>query len=438
MRITVIGLNHKTAPVDVREKLAFNNDEAAQALEQLKKNFPYAGFVLLSTCNRTELYTAAEDHSCPTPDELAQFLSDFASVTLTEFKSNLYVHHDDEAVKHLLNVAASLDSLVIGESQILAQVKDSYTLATEVKCANKVLNRLFHCAFATSKEVYSLTSIAQRRVSVAGVAIELASQLFEDISQANVAVIGAGEMGELLIRHLLDNGCRNITVFNRTLKRAENIAGAYHISCDNWSNLKSALQNVDIVVAAALTEEYLFDKSFLADRSRTTLLIIDIAVPRNFDPAVNELADVYLYSVDDLEQVIKKNIEIRQEDISRADEIIVDNVESFMDWFGVMDIGPLIGQLRQKYHQISQKEFERFIAGESNIPPIQKQKMEVVVNRIVNKLLHRLINGSYNIAKNYGPHEASHLIESIIQSKDRSDQTNNITTKKSISEKNNS
>ena len=418
MKITVVGLNHKTAPVDIREKLAFNIEQSAQALGRLKSNFPTAEFVLLSTCNRTELYCASYNSqaSC---DELTQFLSDFCAVPLADFKEYLYIHHDKGAVEHLLNVASSLDSLVIGESQIIAQVKESFYQATSLKATGKTLNRLFHCAFASSKEVYSITSIAQRRVSVAGVAIELAKQLLEHISSAQVAVVGAGEMAELLIRHLTDLGCHDITIFNRTLSRAENLAKRFNVAAKDFSNLNAAMRQVDIIVTAAGAEDYLFDKTFIEGRRTGPLLIIDIAVPRNFHPDVGKLEDVYLYSIDDLAQVVQENMQARREDVGQAREIIADNVESYMDWLSVCDVGPLIGALRKKFQQISKTELDRFLAGEKNMATTQRQKTEAAVNRIVNKLIHQFINNLHTIAKTEGPDEAKHIIESIINYRDQ-------------------
>ena len=420
MNITVVGLNHKTAAVDLREKLAFNAEQAEKMLVGLKERFAPGEFALLSTCNRTELYHAAGEVAT-SPEDLTEFIAQFCDVPLAEFRDSLYIHHDAAAAEHLLNVSASLDSLVIGEAQIIAQVKESYRLASAAKSSGKVLNRLFHCAFATSKEVYSSTSIAQRRVSVAGVAIELAQQLLEDIASAHVAVIGAGEMAELLVRHLTDLNCPNITVFNRTLGRAQKMARDFGINSANWTELNAAMQNVDIIVAAAATDDHLFDKSFIPRKRKGPLLIVDIAVPRNFHPETGELEDVYLYSVDDLAQVVQENLQARQEDVGQAREIIADNVASFMDWFGTMDIGPLIGALRQEFRQVSRSELDRFLAGENNMPTIQRQKTEAAVSRIVNKLVHRFINSLHDIAKTYGPEEATRLIQSIVQHQDRDD-----------------
>ena len=418
MNITVVGLNHKTAAVDLREKLAFNAEQAEKMLVGLKERFAPGEFALLSTCNRTELYHAAGEVAT-SPEDLTEFIAQFCDVPLAEFRDSLYIHHDAAAAEHLLNVSASLDSLVIGEAQIIAQVKESYRLASAAKSSGKVLNRLFHCAFATSKEVYSSTSIAQRRVSVAGVAIELAQQLLENIASARTAIIGAGEMAGLLVRHLLDLNCQNITVFNRTLSRAQEMGRNFSINSGSWTDLKAFVQNVDIIVAAAASDDYLFDKSFVSAKRTGPLLIIDIAVPRNFHPDAAKLEDVYLYSVDDLAQVVQENLQARQEDIGQAREIIADNVVSFMDWFGTMDIGPLIGELRQTCQQVSRSELDRFLAGEENMPTVQRQKMEAAANRIVNKLVHRFINSLHTIAKTHGPEEAARLIESMARHQDR-------------------
>jgi len=424
MKIIIVGLNHKTAPLDVRERLAFSEERSTQALHALKERFAEGEFVVLSTCNRVELYCAAPAAGGPCPDELADFLAQFTEVRLEEFQNHLYRYQDEEAVRHLLAVACSLDSMVVGEPQIIGQVKDSYRLATAAKSAGKVISRLFHCAFATSKEVYTTTSIAQRRVSVAGVAVELARQLFADLQTARVLVIGAGEMGELLIRHLQDVDCKQITVITRTYERGQNIAQRYGTSVRRWEELQEQLNQADIVVTAATTDQYLFDKpafqQILKQRRRGALLVIDIAVPRNFDPAINELDDVYLYSVDDLAAVAHENIEARWEDITAAHEIVEDNVAGFMDWFGVKDIGPLVGKLRQAFQQISLAELDKFFAADRDLSAMTKRQLETMVNRTVNKLLHRLINSLHDIAKQQSSDDAVRLIQSILDQKDRS------------------
>ena len=424
MKIIIVGLNHKTAPVDVRERLAFNKERSTRALHALKERFAEGEFVVLSTCNRVELYSAVPAAGGPSQDELAAFLAQFTQVPLAEFEMYLYGYKDEEAVRHLLTVSCSLDSMVVGESQIIGQVKDSYRLATTNQCTGKVINRLFHCAFATSKEVYTTSSIAQRRVSVAGVAVELAKQLFADMPRARVLVMGAGDMAELLILHLQDVGCRDITVVSRTYQRSQTMAKRHGIDGGQWEQLDELLARADIVVAAAAADRYLYDKhsfrQIVQNRQRGALLAIDIAVPRNLDPAINDLEEVYLYSVDDLAAVAQENLQARQEDIAAAREMIEDNVRSFMDWFGVKDVGPLVGKLRDKFHQVSKAELAGFLAAEPELTPLTKRQLETMLNRTVNKLLHHLINGLYRIAKQNGSEDAVRFIRNLLEQKDKS------------------
>jgi len=336
MKIIVLGLNHKSAPIEIREKLAFDAADTIKALRQLKDKFHEAEFVLLSTCNRVELYSACEGMGGVPAETIAKFLSGFHNVALEDFQDFLYVHNDADAARHLLTVASSLDSMVVGEEQIIGQVKESYRLACAAKSTGKVLNRLFHCAFATSKKIHANTSISSGRVSVAGIAVELAMQLFADISAAKVVVIGAGEMGELL------------------------------------------------------------------------------AVPRNFEPSVNEIENVYLYSIDELSKVAEENLKAREGDITKGTHIIAENVAEFMDWFRSRDIGPLVGQMKKKFAQISQNELEHFFVGVRQEASC-REVMEAMVNRIVNKLLHCVIKNVDVVAKKHGPAEAAKFIDSIVR-----------------------
>jgi glutamyl-tRNA reductase len=418
MKILVVGLNHKSAPIDVREKLAFDPEQVLRALRELKHRFGEAEFVLLSTCNRVELYCASQRVGGVDGESLAKFLSEFHDVRWEEFQEFLYIHEDEESIRHLLTVASSLDSLVVGEAQIIGQVKESYRLACAAKSTGKVLNRLFHCAFTTSKKVYTITSIAHGRVSVAGVAVELAMQLFADISSAKVIVIGAGEMGELLVQHLQQIGSKNITIVNRSYDRGLNLAKQYGVKAQKWEELEEQLTDADIAIASASVQDYLFKKESLKkiiDRRRKgRLLVIDIAVPRNFEPSVNEIEDVYLYSVDDLSEVVEQNRKAREKDIVRGMEIVYENVTDFMEWFGARDIGPLIGQMKKKFAEISENEMEKFFVGSRQDASCQ-EVMETMVKRIVNKLLHCVIKNVNTVAKENGATEAARLVDSIVR-----------------------
>ncbi len=418
MKIVVIGLNHKTAPVEIRQKLAFDAGRTTAALRELKRMYPQAEFVLISTCNRVELYCISERAGGADANDLAKFISEFHNVELGKFRESLYAHRDGDAVRHLLTVASSLDSMVVGEAEIIGQVKESYRLACAAKSTGKVLNRLFHCAFATSKKVYTSTSISSGRVSVAGVAVELAGQLFADISSAKVVVIGAGETGQLIVQHLLAAGARDITVVNRSYEKGLKVAEQYGITARKWEQLEEQLVGANIAIASASVQDCLFDKEsfkeITARRKQAPILIIDIAVPRNFEPDVNELEDVYLYGIDDLAQVVERNRKARERDIARGMEIIRDNTADFMEWFGAKDIGPLIGRMKEQFAQIGKNELERFFVGARQEASC-REVMEAMVGRVINKLLHCVIKNVDTVAKENGAAEAARLLDAIVR-----------------------
>ena len=418
MKIVVLGLNHKTAPVEIREKLAFDAAGTTEALIALKKLFPKAEYVLISTCNRVELYCAGLHCQGANPDRLAKFLSEFHHIELQKFHPFLYVYENEDAVRHLLTVASSLDSLVVGEAEIIGQVKESYRLACAAKTTGKVLNRLFHSAFATSKKVYTTTSVSSGRVSVAGVAVELAKQLFDDISSARVIVIGAGETGQLIVQHLLSVGARNIVVVNRSYDRAVQVAEQYGITAGKWEQLEEKLIGANMAIAAASVQDYLFSKDdfkkIVARRKEETLLIVDISVPRNFEGAINTLEGVYLYSMDDLAAVVEQNRKAREQDMAQGMEIVLDNVAGFMEWFGARDLGPLIGRMKEQFAQISKNEMDRFFVGVRE-HACCKEVLEDMVNRVVNKLLHCVIKNVDEVARENGADEAAKLVDTIVR-----------------------
>jgi glutamyl-tRNA reductase len=255
-------------------------------------------------------------------------------------------------------------------------------------------------------------------VSIAGVAVELARQLFADISSAKVVVIGAGDTGQLLVQHLLQAGARNITVVNRSYDRGLNVAEQYGIRAEKWEQLNEQLIGANIAIASASVQDYLFRKEsfkeIIARRKEGTLLIIDIAVPRNFEPAVNELEGIYLYSVDDLSAVVEQNRKARERDIAKGMEIILENVTDFTDWFVSKDIGPLIGRMKKQFKQIAENEMEQFFVGVRQEASC-REVMEAMVNRVVNKLLHCVIKNVNNVARENGATEAAKLVDSIVK-----------------------
>lgn len=418
MQIILVGVNHKTAPVAVRERLACDSQLVCEALRQLRNAYSLSEFVLLSTCNRVECYAVVGKNDGLDPDKLAKWLADFRDIDYSDIKPSLYVKTNEEAVAHLFMVTSSLDSMVIGENQITYQVKAGYKDACKCQTAGKVLNRLFHDAFRTNKVIITNTSIANRRVSVAGVAVVLAKQLFSDIKKANIVVIGAGQMGELLIEHFRHEKCRNLTVVNRSEPRGCQLAEKHDILNKPWAALDEQMALADIVVGAAVTEQgYLFDpqriRSLMNQRRNRQFLIVDITVPRSFDPAIGRIENVYLYSIDDLAQVAQDNIKLREGDLERAVEIIYEYVSAFMDWFSIRDTGPLIGQIKAAFEQIQEIEMEKFFVG-SRQEAHCRESMEVSMHRVVNKLCHCVINNIDLLSKEHGPKEAEKFARNIL------------------------
>ncbi len=418
MSIVVLGLNHKSAPVEVRERLAFNAAQATTALRQLKEMDREAEFVLLSTCNRVELYYAGAQTAEQAAGRLVAFLSGFHGIEPEQFKSCLYFRENEEAVRHLLQVSAGLDSMVVGEAQILGQVKESYKLACAAQSTGKILNRLFHCAFFTAKNVYTSTAVSNGRVSVAGVAVELALQLFADIARAKVVVIGAGETGELVVQHLLKTGCTDVTVVNRSYERGAELAQRFWITVGRWEELSERIGQANIVISSVAVQDYLFTREAfepIAKRRKAgSLLIIDVGVPRNFDPAINKIGDVYLYGMDELKEVAEKNLRAREEDVTSGLELVYAGAAEFMDWFRAKDIGPLIGRMKEEFRLISRKELERFLVGPREHASC-RIPLEEMVDRVVNKLLHCVIKNVDTVAKETGPAEAAKLVDTILR-----------------------
>ncbi|MHC4881913.1 MAG: glutamyl-tRNA reductase [Planctomycetota bacterium] len=418
MQIILVGINHKTAPVEVRERLAYDSQLVTEALGKLKSDYPSCEFVLLSTCNRVECYAAADKVAGPTPEELAKWITNFRSVDFSELEEYVYLKSNEDAATHLFTVASGLDSMVIGENQITSQVKESYKIASQCESTGKVLNRLFHDAFRTTKAIVTNTSISSRRVSVAGVAVGLARQLFSDIKSAKILVAGAGQMGELLVEHFQHEKCREVTVVNRSRQRGCQLAQKHNITNKPWESLDDEMTAANIIVGAASAPEgYLFTKdrmkSLMHRRRNRLLLIVDITVPRSFDPAISEIDDVYLYCIDDLAQVAQDNIKLREGDLEQAIEIICEYVSAFMDWFMTRDVAPLFGQIKNAFEQIRETEMEKFFVGPRQDAGC-RELMESSMNRIINKLCHCVIKNIDIISKEHSSEEAEQLARNIL------------------------
>ncbi len=388
MPLLAIGLNHTTAPVSIRERLTFGPDIVVAALRSLCELESVHEAVILSTCNRTELYCHAGDDAM----ELTRdWLAGFHGLAVEDIAPYLYGHEGANAVNHLLEVASGLDSLVLGEPQILGQVKSAYQTACDAGRTGKLLTRLFQHAFATAKQVRTDTAIGDSPVSVAFAAVSLARQIFADLSRQTAMLIGAGETVELAARHLTQNGIGRMIVANRTIGRAQELAEQFDAYAISLTEIPTHLAEADIVIASTASPVPILGKgtveSALKRRRHRPMFMVDIAVPRDIEAEVANLEDVYLYTVDDLDEVIQDNLRSRQEAAAQAREIIAFQVDEFLAWMRSLDAVGLIQDYRRQACEIRDEvlaKARRML--EAGRPP--EEALEYLAQTLTNKLLH--------------------------------------------------
>ncbi|MCK7578840.1 MAG: glutamyl-tRNA reductase [Chromatiales bacterium] len=388
MKLLVLGLNHKTAPVDIRERLAFGPDIIAGALRDLTGCDGVLEGVILSTCNRTELYCAVQDGA---EETLRHWLSGFHGIEHERVDPFLYAHADRDAVVHLLRVSSGLDSLVLGEPQILGQVKTAYQTASDCSATGKLLGRLFQHTFSVAKTVRTETAIGSNPVSVAFAAVNLARQIFSDLSKQTALLIGAGETIELAARHLHHNGVGRIIVANRTVERAHDLATQFEGFAISLTEIANHLPEADIVIASTASPLPVLGKGTveraLKKRKHRPIFMVDIAVPRDIEPEVGELADVYLYTVDDLKGVIDESLRSRQAAAVQAEEIIDFHSGEFMAWLRSLDAAGLIQDYRQRSEELRDEVLARARRQlEAGKPPVEV--LNFLAHTLTNKLLH--------------------------------------------------
>jgi glutamyl-tRNA reductase len=392
MEIVVVGLSHKSAPVAIREKVAFAPDCIHEALRAVRDVPSLHEGVIVSTCNRVEVYAAARQRE-EGVEALAQFMSEYHGVRSEDLRPHLYVYAGPDAVRHVFRVASSLDSMVVGEPQILGQVKDAYEKAAQGSATGLVLNRFMHKAFSVAKRVRTETRIAQSAVSISFAAVELARKIFGELGGKRVLVVGAGEMCELAATHLMENGVSAVQVTNRTLARAEALAAKFNGRAIPFEDFTYHLHEVDIVVSSTGAPHFVVGvedvRAAMKVRKQKPLFLIDIAVPRDVDPRVNDLPNVYLYDVDDLTGVVEANKKERAKEAEKAEAIVAGEVESFLGWLKNLEIQPAIRSLREKFDAIRAAELDKTLKtfGEG-LTPKQKKSIEAMSQAIVNKILH--------------------------------------------------
>jgi glutamyl-tRNA reductase len=387
--ILLMGVNHKTTPLAVREQLALSKgyEEPLQALRNI------AGCkecYLLSTCNRVEIVVVAEDNTT-TQENIARLL--FGKSVIPEHYLNyLYVHRNAEAVHHLFMVATSLDSMIVGEAQILGQLKEAYRYASEGKCTGPVLNKLLHKSFSVAKRVRSETLIGASAVSISYAAVELAKKIFGNLQNKNILLIGAGEMAELAAEHLISQGAGKVVVANRTLSRAMNLAKRFNGTAISLDELSTELEAADIVISSTGAPGIILHKEdvkpVIKARRNNPIFFIDIAVPRDLDPALNDLNNVYLYDIDDLHNVVEINKSERDKEAVKARRIVDEEALKFQRWLEGLSVIPAIAALRKKADDICQVELERTLCRLPDLSPEQRQIIEKMAFSISSKLLH--------------------------------------------------
>jgi glutamyl-tRNA reductase len=391
MELIVIGLNHKTAPIEIRERLAFPEDGIEKALSQIKSLPLLKENMILSTCNRVEIYATVQETEKAILD-LKGFLSRYHGLSLKEFGENLYLLVGEEAVRHIFRVASSLDSMVVGEPQILGQIKSAYNMAAEAKTSGLILHRLLHRAFHVAKRVRTETKIGNSAVSVSFVAVELAKKIFGTLEKRTVLLIGAGEMCELAARHLVSGGIEKVLVTNRTYERAVTLAQEFRGEPISFEEIHRGLRMVDIVISATDSPQYLLHHEEVAkvikDRKQKPIFFIDIADPRDIEPKVGDIENVYLYNIDDLQKVANDNIQDREKEAQKAEAIVRDEVVKFVNWYQSLEVTPTIIALRKKFEEIRNKELAKTFSIHPNFSDKERQSLEALTSAIINKILH--------------------------------------------------
>lgn len=417
MAVALTGLSHKTCPVELRERLAFAADQLPEALHRLRRLLGEGGCVIISTCNRVEIYVRADDAPARMHTLIRRFLAEQHQAPEEDFLPHLYELADRDAVAHLFRVASGLDSMVVGESEILGQVHDAYLMAHAESATDKVVSALFQRAFKVAKEVRTKSNIATGRVSVASVAVDLAVSIFMDLADKTAMVIGSGETGETALRHLITRGVGKVILVNRTLERAQELANQLAGEAVPLEDLKEHLHRADIVITSTSAPEPILNaadfQQALKRRDKAPMFVIDIAVPRDVDQAVNEIDNIYLYDIDALQQVTEQNLEARRAEIAKCMQIIDAQVERFLQWRQGLYAEPTIVSMSLELNTIRERELLKTLEALPDLTEKQREEIEYMSKRIVNSILQRPMNQIRQEVIHEDPHRVLHLVKRL-------------------------
>ncbi|WP_273126604.1 glutamyl-tRNA reductase [Bacillus weihaiensis] len=390
MHILVVGLNYKTAPVEIREKLSFQPNELADAMKQLKKQKSILENVIVSTCNRTELY-AVVDQLHTGRYYIKAFLADWFGLEKEEISPYLTIYEADGALEHLCKVACGLDSMILGETQILGQVRSSFLLAQENQTIGTIFNQLFKQVVTLAKRSHSETDIGSNAVSVSYAAVELAKKIFGDLRSKHVLILGAGKMGELAVQNLHGNGVGKVTVMNRTVEKAEQLANRFDGHAKGMNELQCGLVEADILISSTGAKDFVVTKELMSHvekmRKGRPLFMVDIAVPRDLDPKLSELESVFLYDIDDLQGIVESNLNERKVAAQRIELMIEAEIVQFKQWVNTLGVVPVISALRQKALNIQAETMESIERKMPNLTDRERKVLSKHTKSIINQLL---------------------------------------------------
>jgi len=393
MRFQLIGVNHNTAPVEVRERLAISESRLPEACKKLAEQPGIEEGMILSTCNRVEVLINTKNGAGA---DLRGFLQNYFRLDAAELNKHLYEYNEQEAVRHLFRVASSLDSMVVGEPQILGQVKEAYATARAVGTVRAQLDQLVTRAFAVAKRVRTETAVGSSSVSIASVAVDLAKKIFGNLHGKQVYLVGAGKMSELAARHLMAHGCASIFVANRTYDRAVSLAYKFKGQAIHFEDLHNTCDRADIVITSTGAPHAIFRREhgemFLAKRKNRPMFFIDIAVPRDVDPALNKLDGIFVYDIDDLQQAVASHVADRRKEAERAEAIVATEVERFQARIQTLDVVPTIVSLQDHLETIRQAEIDRVRGRLGAMTPDQEMAVDALTRGIVNKIMHTPIS----------------------------------------------
>ncbi len=415
MNIVIVGLNHKTATVEIREKLHFPSRTIGEPLRRLVGCEGINEGLILSTCNRVEVIAVTGDVEKGLW-QIKRFLSDYHSIPLEELDEHLYVHLCEDAVRHLFKVSAGLDSMVLGEPQILGQVKDAYSYAVQHNTAGVIINKLCHKAFQVAKRIRTETRIGSSAVSISYAAVELAKKIFGDLETKAVMLIGAGEMAELAAKHLISAGAREIKIANRTYERALELAKTFQGRAIMFREFPHYLKEVDIVITATGSLEYIINPDhvhdLLRERKNRPMFFIDITVPRNVNPLVNNIDNVYVYDIDALREVVQANLREREKEAGEAAKIVDEEIEKFYRWVKSLDVVPTIVALKKSFNSIRKAELEKALSSLEHLSEKDREVLDAMTMSIIKKILHNPVT---HLKKEANSVEGDFFIDAIIK-----------------------